>query len=872
MGTLLDTAVQKDVSRRTFVEGALAAGAALSLAGCSPSNQLGKTGEPASEEKEEPKVDPEEGAEWIPVSCWGNCGGRCLNKALVKDGIVLRQKTDDNYEDTPQRFQQRGCLRGRSMRKYIMGSDRVRYPLKRKSWQPGGGENAHGELRGLEEFEQISWDEATDLIAAEIKRVYAEYGPRSVFAISVDGNATNMYSTLGGFITRWGATSTGSWTFASVCIGLLPNMYMGQEALQDRYDLMNAENIVMVGMNPAWCSPGSPMYHGALLREKGIKFTAVDPFYNDSYAALEAKWIPVRPGTDTALFLGVAYEMLRLDQEEGGFINWDFLDKYSIGFDADHMPEGEDPAGNFKDYVLGTYDGQPKDTAWASAISGASEEDITYLARELAASKKTTFVCSWAPARCQDVDSWPQLFMTIGCMGGHIGKSGETTGICGQYWCFTGGKNIATAGSNGLPKVKNPVENDMICDTELWHGIVNGSYTYTGAKIKRKPAEVHEVDIHLMHISGADPLHSKEAMNKGIEAFRKMDTIIVHAHTIGATAKFADIVLPAKTRWETGGFSDHQQNPEVMYMHFPVMDGFYEAKSDQEIIASLCPKVGIDPQELFPISAEQQRFNVLAGSVCRTAEGEVPLITLTEEDIKEIGAEGEPQQGVINYQDYKREGVYQVEREPGDWFTYIPFKEFVEDPEANPLATESGKFEIYCRTYANNINSFGWSTVKPIPTYVPAPDGYGGAMTKEYPYQVFNPHYLRSSHYEFDENVWLREAWRRPLFMNPADAAREGIEEGDAVLLTSANGQIVRNVRLTERLMPGCLCLPHGGESDIDPETGIDLGGSDNMLTAMRLTGQGVDGYNSCLAKVEVYKAGGMPEDVERPKELAYED
>lgn len=60
---------------------------------------------------------------WKPVACWHNCGGRCLNKALIVDGVVERQKTDDMYPDTSEAPQQRGCLRGRSQRKQIFGAD-----------------------------------------------------------------------------------------------------------------------------------------------------------------------------------------------------------------------------------------------------------------------------------------------------------------------------------------------------------------------------------------------------------------------------------------------------------------------------------------------------------------------------------------------------------------------------------------------------------------------------------------------------------------------------------------------------------------------------------------------------------------------------
>ena len=113
MGKILDSTIGSDISRRKFL--ALSAGAAAlagaGMAGCSPKKESAST----VTEHTEP-IDAEEGATWVTAACWHNCGGRCLNKALVKDGVVLRQKTDDTHEDSPDYPQQRACQRGRSQR------------------------------------------------------------------------------------------------------------------------------------------------------------------------------------------------------------------------------------------------------------------------------------------------------------------------------------------------------------------------------------------------------------------------------------------------------------------------------------------------------------------------------------------------------------------------------------------------------------------------------------------------------------------------------------------------------------------------------------------------------------------------------------
>ena len=95
------------ISRRKFMQGsmAVAAGAsALSAFGCAPNAEVKKTDKTEA-------VNPEEGGTWVNAACWHNCGGRCVNKVMVKDGAVVRQKTDDSHEDSPEYPQQRGCVR-----------------------------------------------------------------------------------------------------------------------------------------------------------------------------------------------------------------------------------------------------------------------------------------------------------------------------------------------------------------------------------------------------------------------------------------------------------------------------------------------------------------------------------------------------------------------------------------------------------------------------------------------------------------------------------------------------------------------------------------------------------------------------------------
>ena len=99
-------------------------------------------------------------------------------------------------------------------------------------------------------------------------------------------------------------------------------------------------------------------------REKGVKIICVDPCRTETVKALSAEWVPIRPSTDTAMLISMAYVMIEDDIYDTEFVN-----RYVFGFDR------------YKDYVMGKEDGVPKTPGWAQNITGVPEDVITGLAR-----------------------------------------------------------------------------------------------------------------------------------------------------------------------------------------------------------------------------------------------------------------------------------------------------------------------------------------------------------------------------------------------------------------------------------------------------------------------------------------------------------
>ncbi|WP_094606744.1 Dimethyl sulfoxide reductase DmsA [Sporomusa silvacetica DSM 10669] len=841
------------MSRRSFIGMSACGLAAVSLPGCG----LKKV---ATQQAEE--LTKKEG-KWITAACWHNCGGRCLNKAYVMDGIVVRQKTDDTHTDTPNNPQQRGCARGRSQRHQVFGIDRIKYPMKRKNWEPGGGKK---ELRGRDEWVRISWDEALDIVSSEIKRVREKYGNNSIF-VTGGSEMPRTLGLYGGHSTHWGTSSWGSWRWGPAKFGMQEGYF--EHSINDRLDLKNSQLIVLWGGNPAWSAGGNPTYNYLQAKKAGAKFIIIDPIYTDTAETLEAQWIPIRPGTDHVMLLGMAYTLLQEDNPElNPLIDWDFIHRCTVGFDADHMPQGADPEDNLKDYILGTFDGLAKNPEWASEICGVDSQTIRDLALQIAKTKRAALFTAWAASRINNSDSWPQMFMAFGAMTGHMGQSGRMTGVSCHFGTGNGGPNLVKQGGNGLTAIKNPVT-DSINDNEMWEAILNGNYTAGYHKQK-------DINIQLIYHGYNAVLQTRSATNKGIEAHRKVEFVVSHSHFLTTNSKYADIILPATTEWEReGGFGTG--NREILIYYTRVTQPLFEAKHDQWMATEIGKRLGLKVEDIYPISEKQQVFNQLAGAtvIKEDGSGMETLLTITAADIAEMGVQGKPQQGRITLTEFREKGIYQVERKPGDKYGYIGYEKFRQDPAANPLKTQSGKLEIHSKALAELIKGYGFTEIKPIPTYNKATEGYedtfkdwNNKVKGDYPLQVINPHYFRRAHSIFDNIPQLREAFPNPVFVSTKDAGERGIKTGDTVLLRSRHGKTLRTAQITERLMPGVVGLPHGAWVDIDEKNGVDKAGADNILTGPIATGQGIGGWNTCNIQLGKWNGEALTPDVKWPQRI----
>ncbi len=713
-----------------------------------------------------------------------DCGGKCIHRVHVKDGKIVRIETDNGEEP-----QLRSCLRGRSYRQRVYSPDRLRYPMKRVG------------SRGEGKFERISWDEALDTIATELKEVKETYGPAAILHVFSSGSTGYLHNwqavqrllnLFGGCTVRWGTPSAEGSVFASIAT------YGTLYTAHTRDDLVNSRLIVMWGWNPAVTIQGTnTSLYFAQAKEAGTKIISVDPRFTDSTAVFADQWVPIRPGTDVAAMIAMAYVIIKENLQDQKF-----LDTYTVGFDK------------FKDYVLGIEDGIPKTPAWAEPITNVPAATIENLARAYATNKPAALMPGHGPARAAYGEQFHRATSTLAAMTGNIGIHGG---------------NPAGFGTDRLgprvPEGENPVEQGAPSLGYIGGGVLDSTiksrYRVHGSKvwdaILKGKAGGYPSDFKLLYIVDSNCLNQHLNSNKGVEALKKIEFIVVHEQFMTATARFADILLPINTIMERND------------IHRPLYPGFYyiysnkaiqplcESKSDFEIAIDLAPRLGVTN---YGYKTEDEWLRYILEK-CHDLYGDV-----------------------CGYDELKSKGVYKLQhREP-----VVAFKAQIEEPDNNPFPTTSGKIEIY----SQQIAALDHPEIPPIPKYIEAWESRSDPLSSIYPLQLITTHSRRRANSTYDNIPWLKETEPNSIMINSADAQTRGINNGDQVRVFNDRGEMIIQAKVTERIMPGVVDIGQGAWFMPD-EMGIDKGGCANVLTKDEHSPGGAFPFNTCL--VEVGKA-----------------
>ena len=826
---LADYAQQLKLNRRSFLK-ASAAGA--TVLGGSGLVDLG-TMKDANAFAYEPYPRDDE-LETVVTSCAHNCGSRHMLVAHKKNDVIVRLSTDDGRyqkdgafgKDTVEEPQLRACLRGRSYRQRLYSAERLLYPMKRVG------------KRGEGKFKRVSWDEALTEIAQRMTRIKQEYGPQALLDQSYAGasygvlhKSDQVEGLLGRFLGMFGCR-TSSWSIPSY-EGTKASSLWTYGTIQDGNEddtFAHSKLIIMWGWNPAYTfHGGNTFYYMRKAKQNGCRFVVIDPQYTDSAAAYDAWWIPIKPNTDAAMMAGMAHYIFSNNLQDQEFIN-----RFTQGMDEGTMPAWakNSPNGteNFKDYILGKYDGTPKSPEWASRICGVSAEDIKKLAHMYATTKPAALKASWAPGRNAYGEQYNRMAAALQAMTGNVGKLGGCSEGIGKAWHP---EAVAYPYDQYANIWFSSIKSDRWAHCVL--NYPNVKREEIGLWPRNDQYDGKIPNIKGIFWQGSDWFNQLTNINKERKAIEKLELVVCMDSTITPSGLYADFLIPIATHFERHDVALPWYKGHY-YIHRPkVIEPMGESKTDFLVFTELAYRLGGDVfGKAYNPKADRSYFDN------PDAVDEAYLIDWWHEVQQHQGV-------TMSWEEFKRHGVYKFKLDE----PHVGFREQVE--QGKPFQTPSGRIEILCTELARTSDwtrtRYGYH-VPSIPKWIAPWESLNSEKTKEHPFHLISPHPRWRTHSIYNNCSWLRETYEQEVTINAADAKKLGIRTGDTVEVYNDRGKVVVPAYVTERVHPNVAVLHEGAWHDLD-ENGVDRAGNPDMLTLDNPSPAGAFAYNTVLCSIK---------------------
>ncbi|QOF75694.1 molybdopterin-dependent oxidoreductase (plasmid) [Aminobacter sp. SR38] len=681
--------------------------------------------------------------------------------------------------------------------------------------------------RGAEPFVPVDWDTALDLVARRLGETKKVHGNSAIFGGSYGwssaGRINHARTLVRRFLYRFGGcvdqVTNYSWGAAAI---LLPHVVGGIEPVAGPVTDWTAivrETRLMVMFGGAAAknmrvTTGGAGSHdtGTFMRAAkaaGVRFVNISPLRGDMPDELDAEWLPIRPGTDTAMMLALAHTLV-----VEGLVDHAFLDRYTVGYDRFHA------------YLTGAMDGTPKSATWAAAITGIEADIISDLARRMA-SERTMLSAAWSLQRADRGEQPYWALIALSAMLGQIGLPGGGFGF--GYGSINGmGTPRRQISAPAMTTGENPLGFDIpvarMADMLL----------SPGQTIKFNGGELTFPDIKLVYWCGGNPFHHHQDINRLLAAWQRPETIIVHEIWWTATARQADIVLPATTSFEREDIGASPRDRFMVAMP-KLIEPVGQARNDYDIFADLAARLGFEDAFTEGRTITDWLRHTYQGCRQRAVRHGVDLPdfeTFWDASFVEIA--------------------------PPD-AEFVLFGDFRADPVAHPLKTPSGKIEIS----SERVAAMGYADCPGYPVWIEPEEWGGAALAERYPLHLLSNQPSTRLHSQLDHALLSREskvAGREPVLINRGDAIRRGITDGDAVRIFNDRGACITGAVLSDGIRSGTIQLSTGAW--YAPETyasagSLDLHGNPNMLTRDAGTSSLGQGPSALSTLVEIERVTG---------------
>lgn len=666
--------------------------------------------------------------------CPRNCYSTCSFKVKVQEGKLVSILAQPLNESTPAG----PCIKGLSYIERNYSPDRILYPLQKKNGS----------------FERVSWDKALDTISEKLKHLKKEDGSHSVLFYASSGMSGLLNGVSSNFWRMYGGATT---VYGNLCwpAGLeATKLTLGENKHNIPSDIENAKLVVLWGKNPAE-SNIHQIVPIEKAQRKGAKLVVIDPRRTPSSERADLLLQP-KPGTDGILALAVAKLILSKKYQDKEFIR-----RHVLGF--------EEFAQSLESLSIEA----------ASRECGIPVAFIEELAEMMGVIKPMTLVPGYGMQRYSNGGQTTRCLLALSVITGNIGLAGA----CWHY---------ANLQSYVFDAVKEP-ENYYPSDADKpFRRII------PTAVLGESMLKINDPPLKMAWVERGNPITQNPDSNKTLEAFRKLDFVVVVEQFMTDTAQEADIILPAKTMFEQSDIVGSYWNPYVQLKQ-KITEPPGEVKPETEIYYWLAQKMEFSKDEIrsnIPEPNDEAIDNWL-NKYLKQYEG-LTLNRLKEGPILAPGLEE------IAYSDFR-------------------FK------------TPSGKIELYSQQ-AKQL----WG-ISELPEYVPL-----STQNEKYPLNLMSPNTKNRIHSQFGNCATIKALHPTPIAtLSPKDAKPRNIQHGDRIKVFNEQGELFIRADIDYSIRPGNVVIFNGYWNQ--------EGGSPNLLTKGRETdiGHGTAFHDT---KVEIIK------------------
>jgi cysteine desulfurase NifS len=506
------------------------------------------------------------------------------------------------------------CRRGQHAPEIVHSEHRLKHPMRRMG------------PKGTYEFEPISWDEAYDTIVDRLNAIKRESGPEAAAIYTGRGafelSLCDMFqpkgisaSSASSVLFPFGSPNTmgvGALCYVSFAV-IAPHLTMGRMLPNMFTDIENAEMIVVWGANPATDSPPLDMHRLEAAAGRGADIVVIDPRRTETCTRTNARWVPIRPGTDGALALSMIEVMIDED-----LLDEKFADQWCLGFD-----ELKSYVQHFRPDVVETITGVPAETIRdltrricnATGCSPVMYTGLEYSNSGIQAIRAVLTV--WALAGQLDVPGGLGLAM----LNSHfpINRS-----------CNVENPNVELAAARDRFPIYTHYRNESHAA-----GLVD-------AVLREDPYKIRSLIIH-----GGSILTSWPETSVWRETLSHLDFLVCIDRQLTADAAYADIVLPATTMFEIDSYMVYGP---IFRLREKLIEPVGEARNDYLIMAELAKRLGYPDR--YPQTEQEMIQFALKGS------------GHSLEEVKAAGGVAKLQAPMMTYRKWEKGGLRQ-DGQPG---------------------------------------------------------------------------------------------------------------------------------------------------------------------------------------------------------------